>query len=118
MGQALAIWKWRTIWPFRSESRVMDSLGRDRAPLALARFDAHALADEIRQRFGDGDEAPFAIDVCDFTGQRANWLILNSGWSTANETIDELVRMCAKRGLHVFAAGVRYGDGRTIRGRS
>jgi hypothetical protein len=105
MGQTLAIWKWRPAWPFRSESRVMDSLGRDRAPFALRRFDADAFANEVRQRFGDGDEAPFSIDVCDFTGQRANWLILSSGWSTPHEAIDELLRMCAERGLHVFAAG-------------
>jgi hypothetical protein len=83
----------------------MDSLGRDRAPLALARFDAKRFADEIRHRFGDGDEAPFVIDVCDFTGQRANWLILSSGWGVARESIDELLQMCAARGLHIFSAG-------------
>jgi hypothetical protein len=105
MGQTLAIWKWRTLWPFRSEARVMDSLGQDRAPLALARFDARGFADEIRHRFGDGDEAPFIIDVCDFTGWRANWLILSSGRGVPRESIDELLRMCAARGLHVFAVG-------------
>jgi hypothetical protein len=105
MGQILAIWKWQRAWPFRSESRVMNSLAKDHAPIALARFDAKAFADEIRRRFGDGDEAPFSIDVCDFTGQRANWLILSSGWSTPHETIDELLRMCADRDLHIFAAG-------------
>ena len=83
----------------------MDSLGQDRAPLALSRFDAKGFADEIRHRFGDGDEAPFSIDVCDFTGQRANWLILSSGWSVPQESIDDLLKMCAARGLHIFAAG-------------
>jgi hypothetical protein len=105
MGQTLAIWKWRPLWPFRSDARVMDSLGEDRAPRAIARFDAKAFADEIRQRFGDGDDAPFIIDVCDFTGQRANWLILSSGWGVPKESIEELLRMCAARGLHIFAAG-------------
>ena len=105
MGQTLAIWKWRAMWPFRSDARVMDSLGKDRAPSALAWFDAKGFADEIRQRFGDGDDAPFTIDVCDFTGQRANWLILSSGWGVPKESIDELLRMCAARGLHIFAAG-------------
>jgi hypothetical protein len=83
----------------------MDSLGRDRAPFALSRFDANGFADEIRQRFEDGDDAPFIIDVCDFTGQRANWLIVSSGWSLPREKIDELLRMCAARGLHIFADG-------------
>ena len=105
MGQTLAVWKWRAAWPFRSESRVMDSLGRDRAPFALTRFDADAFADEIRRRFGDGDEAPFTINVCDFTGNRANWLILSSGWSIPHETIDELLKLCAGHRLHIFAAG-------------
>ncbi len=105
MGQTLAVWKWRAAWPFRSESRVMDSLGRDQAPFSLTRFDAIGFADEIRHRFGDGDEAPFTIDVCDFTGHRANWLILSAGWSVPHETIDDLLKMCAARGLHIFASG-------------
>jgi hypothetical protein len=83
----------------------MDSLGQDQAPFALARFDAEEFADEIKHRFGGGDEAPFSIDVCDFIGHRGNWLILSSGWSVPQETIDELLRMCAARGLHIFAAG-------------
>lgn len=105
MGQTLAIWKWRARWPFRSDSRVMDRLGQDRVPLALARFDAKGFADEILKRFGNGDDKPFIIDVCDFTGQRANWLILSSGWGVPKESIDELLRMCAERGLHIVAAG-------------
>lgn len=105
MGQTLAIWKWRSVWPFRSDARVMDSLRQDRAPIALVRFDAKGFADEIRRRFGDGDEAPFSVDVCDFTGQRANWLILSSGWGVPQESIDELLRMCAARRLHIFASG-------------
>lgn len=105
MGQTLAIWKWRTLWPFRSDARVMDSLGRDLAPRAIARFDAKAFADEIQNRFGDGDDAPFVIDVCDFTGQRANWLILSSGWGVPQELIDELLKMCVASGLHIFASG-------------
>jgi hypothetical protein len=79
MGQTLAVWRWRAAWPFRSESGVMEGVSRDQPPFALARFDAKGFVDEIRQRFGDGDEAPFSIDVCDFTGHRANWLILTSG---------------------------------------
>lgn len=105
MGQTPAIWKWRAIWPFRSESRAMDSLGRDQAPFASTRFDAKGFADEIRIRFGGGDEPPFIIDICDFTGHRANWLILSSGWSVPQESIDELLRMCAARDLHISTAG-------------
>src|SRR6185312_13931924 len=101
MGLSLAIWKWRSAWPFRSETRVMDRLAKDRAALALTRFDARAVADEIRRRFGDGDDAPFLIEVCDFTGERANWIMLSSGWSVPDETLQELVRICADRGLHV-----------------
>jgi len=33
---SIAIWKWRPLWPLRSQARVMDRLGRDEAPLALA----------------------------------------------------------------------------------
>lgn len=105
MGQTLAIWKWRAAWPFRSDARVMASLGEDRAPFALARFDANGFADEIKQTFGDGDDAPFVIDVCDFTADRANWIILSSSWSTPAETIEKLVQLCKSRGLHIFAAG-------------
>jgi hypothetical protein len=83
----------------------MDCLGKDQAPLALSRFDAKGFANEIWHRFGDGDEAPLGIEICDFTGLRANWLILSSGWSVPQESIDELLRMCAARGLHIFAAG-------------
>jgi hypothetical protein len=83
----------------------MNSLGKDRAPLALARFNARGFADEIRHQFGEGDEAPFNIDICEFTGQRANWLVLNSSWSVPQESVDELLKMCAARGLHIFAAG-------------
>ncbi len=50
-------------------------------------------------------KSPFSIDVRDFTGQRANWLILSSGWSVPQESIDDLLKMCAARGLHIFAAG-------------
>jgi hypothetical protein len=80
----------------------MDGLGEDRAPFALTRFDARSFADEIHQRFGDGDPAPFIIDVCDFTGQRANWIIVSAAGSTLEE-VDELVLMCNNRGLHVYA---------------
>lgn len=83
----------------------MDSLGQDHAPFALTRFDANGFADEIRKAFGDGDDAPFEIDVCDFTGHRANWIILSSGWSTPDETLKKLVQLCGDRGLHIFAAG-------------
>ncbi len=81
----------------------MDSLSNDRAPFALTRFDASSFAGEIRQQFGDGDEAPFAIDVCDFTGSRANWIILSAGWSTPHESLQKLMRMCTDRGLHIYA---------------
>jgi len=104
MGQTLAIWKWRPAWPVRSASRVMDSLGNDQAPFAIVRFDAHAFADDIRKQFGDGDDAPFIIDVCDFTGHRANWIILSSAWTTSDEALSKLVRMCEERGLHIFAS--------------
>jgi hypothetical protein len=83
----------------------MDSLGQDRAPFALARFDAKGLADEIRNRFGDGDDSPFSIDVCDFTGHCANWIILSSRWSTPDETLNKLVQLCEERRLHIFATG-------------
>jgi hypothetical protein len=59
-----AIWKWRTGWPFRSASLVMRRSAEDRAPMALTRFDAAAIADEIRQRLGDpevDEDAPFII---------------------------------------------------------
>lgn len=103
MGQSLAIWKWRAGWPFRSASRVLKSLGEDRAPIALTRFDAAGFADEIRRTFGDGEDAPFIIHVCDFTGNRANWIMLSSGWSTPDETLRKLVEMCEKRGLYIYA---------------
>jgi hypothetical protein len=103
MGQTLTIWKWRTVWPFRSESRVMSSIEQDRAPLALARFDASGFAEEIRRRFGDGEEAPFVVDVCAFTGNRANWLAVSCGWGVPPERITELLRMCDERGLHVHS---------------
>ena len=103
MGQTLTIWKWRTACPFRFESRVMSSLGQDHAPLALGRFDAHGFADEIRTRFGGGDEPPFIVDVCDFTGNRANWLVVSCGWGLPPELLTELVRMCEERGLHIHS---------------
>ena len=105
MGQVLAIWKWRALWPYRSDSLVMKSLDEDRAPLALKRFDAEAFADEVRRTFGDDDDAPFQIEVFDFAGHRANWIILNSGWSTPDETLQELVKMCKGRGLYICVAG-------------
>jgi len=103
MGQTLTIWKWRSLWPFRSESRVMSSLEQDRAPLALARFDARGFAEEIRRRFGAADESPFIVNVCDFTGNRANWLAVSCGWGLPPEQIDELVRMCEERALHIHS---------------
>src|SRR2546428_11243216 len=103
MGQSLAVWKWRPLWPFRSEARVMESVGRDEAPFALTRFDARGFANEVRRRFGDGDDAPFVIEECDFTGHRANWIVLSCSWSTPPETLNELARTCAAAGLHVYA---------------
>jgi hypothetical protein len=81
----------------------MKALEQDRAPRALARFDAEAFAKEIRTRFGDGEESPFIVDVCDFTGNRANWLALSCGWGLPPETVTELVRMCEQRGLHIHS---------------
>jgi hypothetical protein len=103
MGQSLAIWKWRAGWPFRSNQRVRRLIAEDRVPFALTRFDAKAFADEIRARFGDGEEPTFIIDVGDFKGHRANWIILSAGWGTPEQTLVELVRMCANRGLHIYA---------------
>ena len=103
MGQTLTIWKWHTAWPFRSESRVMRSLEQGRAPLAIARFDAQSFAEEIRRRFGGGEEPPFLVDVCDFTGNRANWLVVSCGWGLPPDLISELVRMCQERGLHIHS---------------
>jgi hypothetical protein len=101
VGVSITIWKWRPLWPFRSEARVMERLGRDEPPLALARFDARGFADQIGRRFGEGDDAPFVgIDVCDFTGHRANWITLACGGSASPEVVDELARMCAAAGLH------------------
>src|SRR5687767_11262162 len=102
MGQTLTIWKWRTGWPFRSVSRVMSSLEKDRPPFALVRFDAKALAEEIHHRFGDGEERPFHVDVCDFTGNHANWLAISSGWGQP-EKVAELVQMCKQRRLQIHA---------------
>lgn len=99
----LTIWKWRPFWPLRSESGVMRGLEQDRPPFAVVRFDARAVADEIRSRFGDGDDAPFAVDVSDFTGNRANWLSVSCGWGLPPETIGELVRLCGRHGLHVHS---------------
>ena len=101
MGQTLTIWKWRGFWPFRSAPRVMSSLEHDRAPFALARFDAQGFAEEIRRHFGDGEDAVFIASVCDFTGNRANWLAVSCGWGLRPEKITELARMCDERGLHV-----------------
>jgi hypothetical protein len=81
----------------------MRCLGKDVAPFALARFDAHAFAGGIRKRFGDGDDAPFTMEVCDFTGNRANWIILSAGWGVPPELLTELVRMCEDRRLHIVA---------------
>lgn len=68
------------------------------------RFDAHAVADQIRQRFGDGQDAPFLIEVGDFKGHRANWILLSAGWHTPDEVLAELVQMCANRCLHIHAS--------------
>jgi len=83
----------------------MAGLGQDRPPFSLTRFDAKGFAEMIRQSFGDGEDAPFVIDVCDFTGHRANWIILSSGWSTPDETLKRLMQLCGACGLHIFAAG-------------
>ncbi len=103
MGITMTIWKWRRAWPFRSESRVLKSLEEDRAPFALARFDAQGFADKILKRFGDGEESPFIVHVCDFTGNRSNWIAVSCGWGLPPEMITELVRMCEEHGLHVFS---------------
>jgi hypothetical protein len=81
----------------------MSSLEQDRAPLALARFDAQSFADEIRRRFGEGEEAPFIVNVYDFTGNRANWLAVSCGWGLPPERISELARMCEGRRLHIHS---------------
>ena len=80
----------------------MSQLGQDRAPFSLVRFDAHGFADELRDRFGEDDNSPFVIDVCDFTGHRANWIILSASQATA-VAIRELHRMCRDRGLHLYS---------------
>src|ERR1051326_977765 len=93
MGQDLTIWRSRRGWPLRSVPRVLDRLGQDRAPFALARFDAQAFAQELRGSFGDGDDAVFNIEVCDFKGQRANWINLSCGWGTPPKALDDLVAL-------------------------
>lgn len=103
MENSLAIWRWRPSWPIRSESRVWRSLAKDRAPLSLIRFDTKAFANELRATFDDGGGAPFDIEVCDFTGHRANWIILNSRSSPPDEVLKKLVQLCEDRGLHVCA---------------
>lgn len=103
MGQTLAIWKWRPFWPFRSDRRVWHLIAADQVPFALTRFDTDALADEILARFGDDVDAPFVIDVCDFKGHRANWIVLSTGWHTPDEILTVLLRMCSNRGLHILA---------------
>ena len=55
----------------------MSGLEQDRPSFAMARFDARGFADEIRTRFGGGEEPPFIVDVCDFTGNRASWLVVS-----------------------------------------
>jgi len=102
----LAIWKWRSLWPLRIGKLVMRSLDQGRCPYGLVRFDAEFFAHEMRQRFGDPSsdaEAPFIIDVCDFTGHGANWILLECGWHVPEESLAEVVRMCAQRGLHVHS---------------
>ena len=103
MGQTLTIWKWRTAWPFRFESLVLRRIDQDRAPLAIARFDAHSFADEIRRHFSGGEDPPFLVDVCDFTGNRANWLLVSCGWGLPSDLFTELARMCEERGLHIHS---------------
>ena len=103
VGQTLTIWRWRRGWPFRSEVRVLRRLGEDRAPWGLTRFGARGVAEEIRGRFGGDEASPFCIDVCDFAGWRADWMVVSCGWSTPPEALEELARMCAQRGLHVHA---------------
>jgi hypothetical protein len=105
MGQTLAIWRWRPAWPFRSESRAVHSILNDRAPWALTRFDALGFAKELRRRFGEGEDALFEMDVCDFTGHRANWILLSTGWSTGEPVLSELQRLCTERSLHLAVAG-------------
>jgi len=83
----------------------MKKIGDDRAPLGLVRFDAEAFADEIRNRFGDLNvdaEAPFIVEVYDFTGHRANWIMLECGWSVPEKALVELIHMAARQGLHVW----------------
>ena len=80
----------------------MSSIEKDRAAFALTRFDAQAFADEIRKRFDGGEDPPFIIDVCDFTGNRANWIAVSCGRATL-DMITELVRMCERRGLHMYS---------------
>lgn len=105
MSMTLAIWKWRFAWPLRFGALVTRNLDEDRAPVALTRFDAHGFADEIRKRFGgeENEDAPFIVEVCDYTGHRANWIMLECGWSVPEDALAELVRMCAERGLHLHS---------------
>jgi hypothetical protein len=101
MGMTMVIWKWRPGWPFRFSSRIARAVYDDQAPLGLVRFDAQAIADELRGHFG-GD-SPVNIEVCDFTGHRANWILVECGWSVSDEAFMRLVNICTTHGLHVHA---------------
>jgi len=81
-------------------AKVRRQIGQDRAPFALTRFDAYALAEEIRKRFGDVDDGPFIINVGDFKGHRANWIILEIV-DASDEALTEVAEMCASQELHV-----------------
>ena len=102
MGQTLAIWKWRPAWPFRSDRRVWNRIAEDQAPLPSPVLTPRRSLRSCA-RFGEHDDAPFTIDVGDFKGHRANWLVLSGSSQTSEGTLTELVSMCTRHGLHIYA---------------
>ncbi|HEY8750743.1 MAG TPA: hypothetical protein VIM11_22350 [Tepidisphaeraceae bacterium] len=108
MSYDLTIWKWAgkaTATP----DEIFEAIGQDEAHPAMQRFDTKTFLKDLYSAFGgeerwsdDSFEAPFTMDVADFTGTPANWIILNAGYSRVKDVVSKLIQVCKRHDLVLF----------------
>jgi hypothetical protein len=98
------------IWKYRSEPRGLDprevyaSILADKPHPSLERFDASQARKAILERLGvdDEGETPMTCEVCDFTGQKANWLLLNMFGDFAAKALPCMIDAAEELGLSLY----------------
>ena len=111
MSYDLTIWKWADTARATSDE-ILEAIGQDEAHPAMQRFDANSFLKDLRTAFGDDEQAPFSLDVADFTGTPANWIVVNAAYSNLKQTRSKLIHLCTRHHLVLFdhQTGEFYGS--------